>query len=225
MLEVNHNSLRYLTVEDLTAIVTYLKTVESKMPPAPANGTGENAGKAIYAQYCSGCHTMGGGGAPKLGDASAWQPLVKLGMAQLYTNATKGIGGMPPKGNCDTCTDEQIKLSVDYIVNQSRGKPGETASTINPAQSLTSLGRGKHVYEQVCSVCHQNGQLGAPRLGDKVAWTPLLKENMDVLVGRAIDGYKGHPPMGACYLCSDADVIAAVKYMAQEGGTKDYRLW
>jgi cytochrome c5 len=227
MLEVNRDSLHYMTVADLTAIVTYLKTVESKMPPAPDNGTGEKAGKAIYTQYCAGCHTMGGGGAPKLGDATKWEPLVKLGMEPLYANAIKGVGGMPPKGNCDTCTDNQVKFAVDYIVKQSHGKGGAAASAaaVNPAQTLTSLAKGKHIYEEVCSICHANGQLGAPRLGDKAAWAPLLQENIDVLVRRATNGYKGHPAKGACYLCSDADIISAVKYMAQESGTRNYQLW
>ncbi len=226
MLEVNHDSLRYLSLEDLKAIVTYIKTVESKMPPVPDHGTGEKAGKAIYTQYCAGCHNMGGGGAPKFGDSSQWEPLVAGGMSQVYTNAIRGINGMPPKGNCDSCTNEQINFAVDYIVKNSRGKSGGgSTSTQSMAASLTSLSRGKHIYEQVCSVCHKDGQLGAPRLGDKAAWTPLLKESLDVLIERAVRGYKAHPAMGACYLCSDADVISAVKYMAQEGGNGNYTLW
>jgi cytochrome c5 len=225
MLEVNHDSLRYLTKEDLTAIATYIKTVESKMPPAPEHGSGEKAGKAVYTQYCASCHAMGGGGAPKLGDASQWEPLVKLGMTQLYDNAEKGIGGMPPKGNCDSCNAEQIKAAVDYMVNNSRGKSGESSSAINPAQSWTSLERGKKVYDQVCTVCHKEGQLGAPKLGDKQAWDPIVKENLDILIQHAIEGYKSHPAKGACYLCSDADIISAVKYMAQQSGSGDYTLW
>jgi len=225
MLEVNHDSLRYLTVADLKAIATYIKTVESELPPSP-HGTGEKAGKAIYEQYCAGCHTMGGGGAPKLGDPGQWVALLKPGMPKVYDNAIQGIGGMPPRGNCDTCSDEQVKLAVDYLVEHSRGEPGAAQSSPALTQSPTSIARGKQVYEEVCSVCHQEGKLGSPRLGDKAEWAPLLKKNLDVLVRHSIEGYKGHPPMGACYQCSDADVIAAVKYMAQEGSNnEDYRLW
>lgn len=225
MLQVNHDSLKYLSTEDLTAIGTYLKTVVSKLPPAPNLGTGEKAGKAIYEKYCAGCHNMGSGGAPKFGDGSQWEPLLKLGLNQIYEHAINGVDGMPPKGNCDSCTDDQVKIAVDYILAHSHGKGGGAKEKINPAQSLTSLARGKEVFDRVCSVCHKDGQLGAPRLGDKTVWKPLLKQNVDVLVGRAINGYKGHPAMGACYPCSDADVISAVKYMVQEGGTGDYQLW
>lgn len=227
MLEVNHNSLRHLTVEDLRAIATYIKTVKSKTPPVPDHGTGEKAGKAIYDQYCGGCHNMGGGGAPKFGSAAQWDPLVERGLNQLYTNAIRGVDGMPPKGNCDSCTNEQVHLAVDYIIKHSKGKPGGAAKEAADVAAETSIDRGKHIYDQTCVVCHKDGQLGAPRLGDKTAWTPLLKENLDVIVARTIHGYKAHPPRGACYLCSDADVISAVKYMAQEGSTggADYSLW
>lgn len=224
MLDVNHNSLRYLNVSDLRAIAVYLKTVESRTPPMPKLASGKAAGKAIYDKYCAGCHNMGGGGAPKFKDAAMWHPLLMQGMDTLYHNAIHGIGGMPAKGNCDSCTDAQIKQAVDYIVKPVSGaKSFAPSATAKP--SVTSVIKGKKVYDRVCSVCHTKGQLGAPRLGDKQAWQPLLKQNMDVLVGHAIDGYKGHPPMGACYPCTDADVIAAVKYMAQQSGGGDYSLW
>ncbi len=225
MLQVNHDSLRYLSTDDLNAIITYLKTVESKTPPAPSVGTGAKAGAAIYQKYCAGCHMGGGGGAPKFGDASQWASFLAPGMDKVYANAIKGIDGMPPKGNCDSCTDEQVKNAVDYMVDNSRGKPGEAVAPAQAVQSITSLQRGQQVYNQVCSICHTKGQLGAPKLGDKAAWTPILQNNLDVLIERSIKGYKGHPPLGACYQCSDADIIAAVKYMAQESGAGNYTLW
>lgn len=226
MLQVNRDSLRYLTIQDLTAIVTYLRTVHSEIPPAPSVGTGAKAGAAIYQKYCAGCHMSGGGGAPKFGDAAAWAPFLQAGMDTVYHNAINGINGMPPKGNCDACSEEQIKNAVDYMVSQSKSGGGAAAITTNTAvEKQTSISRGQQVYEQVCSICHNEGQLGAPKLGDKAAWTPLVKSNLDVLITRAIRGYKGHPPKGSCYDCSDGDVIAAVKYMAQQSGLGNYTLW
>lgn len=229
MLQVNHDSLRYMTRQDLTDIVTYLKTVDSEIPPPPKTGSGEKAGKAIYQNYCAGCHAAGGAGAPKFGESKAWTPVVKQGMDTVYKNAIQGIREMPAKGNCQTCTDEQIKLAVDYIIKRSGVTPGEDSGLTNNASmtpvDLTSLARGRDVYQQVCSVCHDKGQLGAPKLGDQSAWKPLMQENIDSLTYHAIHGYKGHPPKGACYHCTDADIIAAVKYMAQESGTGDYKLW
>lgn len=226
MYQVNHDSLIYLSHQDLSAIVTYLRTVESQSPPAPSQGSGEKAGKAIYNQYCAGCHANGGGGAPKFGDSAQWSPLVKQGLNSLYENAIKGIGGMPPKGTCDTCTDEQIRFTVDYMISNSTGGSAKsTASSVPSGSALTSLARGKQVYDQVCSVCHNQGQLGAPVLGNKMTWTPIMKQNFDVVVQHTLQGYKAHPPRGACYGCSDTDIISAVKYMAQQSGTGDYTLW
>ncbi len=226
MLQVNHDSLRYLSTQDLTAIVTYLRTVQSKTPPAPSVGTGAKAGEAIYQKYCTGCHMAGGGGAPKFGDSGQWAPFLKAGMDTVYNNAIKGIDGMPAKGNCDACSDEQIKSAVDYIVGQSKSGGGAAAAnTTTLEQKQTSLARGQQVYQQVCSICHADGKLGAPKLGDKAAWVPLVKTNLDVLITRAIQGYKGHPAKGSCYECTDADIIAAVKYMAQQSGAGNYTLW
>lgn len=233
MLEVNHDSLKYLSQDDLKAMVTYLQTVKSKEPPKPKPGKGKFAvGKNIYDNYCTGCHTTGAGGAPKLGDTAAWSPLIQQGMNVLYKNAMTGIGGMPAKGACSSCSMSDIQAAVDYIVSKS--KPGAAGAAAGPAVAAapspgeyTSLAKGKQVYEQVCSVCHQGGQLGAPKLGDRDAWNKILKQqDMDILFTRAIRGYNDHPPRGACHNCSDADILAAVKYMVQQStSVGDYRLW
>lgn len=228
MLQVNHDSLRYLSREDLTSIVSYLRSVNSKVPPATRIATGPETGEGVYKKYCAGCHNMGAG-APRLGDSATWTALVKLGMPQLYQNAITGIRGMPPKGGCSSCNDEQVKAAVDYIVKESTGEGAKqtAAAAAAPAlKSQTSLERGQQVYNQVCSICHNEGLLGSPKLGDQTAWTPLLKLNLDVLVQRSINGYKKHPPRGACYHCSDGDIIAAVKYMAQASSKgNNYQLW
>ncbi len=227
MLEVNHDSLKYLNHSDLAAMATYLKTVESKQPPTSKTNTKVSLaiGKTIYNKYCVGCHGTGAGGAPKMGDDVAWAPRIKQGINILYNHAISGIGSMPPKGTCATCSTADIQSAVEYIVSQSKGTGGTAAQT-KVAPPPTSLTDGKRVYNEVCSACHNSGKLGAPILGNKAAWTPIVKDNMDVLFTRAIDGYKQHPPRGSCNNCSDADIIAAVKYMVQQSKTSgDYRLW
>jgi cytochrome c5 len=230
MLEVNHDSLVYLDRTDLNNIVTYLKTVKSKIPPQPKQqlkGINLKAGENIFNQYCAGCHSTGAGGAPKIGDIAMWAPRIQLGMNVLYKNAITGIGAMPPKGTCTTCSDIEIQSAVEYIVSKSRPAPGTVvAPAATQIMDPTSLAQGKVIYDKVCTICHTNGQLGAPKLGDQTAWAPRIKKNMDVLIEHAIDGYKGMPPKGSCYDCSDADVIAAVKYMVQQGKSQgNYLLW
>lgn len=221
MLEVNHDSLKYLTPEDLSAIANYLKTVKSESPPKP---TGPAAGKALYENYCSGCHASGAGGAPKYGDASTWTPVLKNGMNTVYENAIKGINGMPAKGTCASCNDQDIKQAVDYMVASVTGPDGKIAS-VKPLKKLT-LEDGKRVYEQNCSVCHAKGFQSAPKPGNVDAWKPMVEAGFLDTYINVLTGKKGHPPHGACEACSDADLKAAVKYMMQESAPgKDYSLW
>lgn len=226
MLEVNHDSLSHLKLTDLEAIGTYLKTVKSKTPPLPSS-SGSDAGKGIYSTYCAACHTTGAGGAPKLGNKTAWNPLIKLGMNQLYSNAMNGIGGMPRKGNCNTCTNKQIQQVVDYMVSQAQSSTAEAAPVIKPVKRL-SLSDGKKIYESRCAVCHAPGTKypDAPITGDKATWDKLIKQGMDQLIFHTIKGYGGMPPKGACVHCTDEEVIVAVKYMVNQSKRKgNYQLW
>lgn len=228
MLEVNHDSLKYLSLKDLESIATYLKTVKSDTPPAPkVAGSGLKAGKAVYEQYCVGCHGTGAGGAPKIGDAAEWAPKIALGIDKLHANALHGIGGMPPKGTCSVCTDKQIYNAVDYMVAESRGKAGEKFAAPKKAYAPdTSVAHGKVIYKQACAVCHTDGKFGAPKIGDKAAWAPLIKQNLDVLFARAIAHYKGIPYQGKQFDISNSDIEAAVKYIVNQSKTGgDYKLW
>ncbi len=227
MLEVNHDSMSLLSESDLTSIAVYLKSVKSETPPVEkVSGSASEVGKKIYEKYCQACHTTGAGGSPKLGDAAAWEPRLKAGIAEVYSKAIKGFGAMPAKGTCITCSDEDIHHAVDYLVGQAAAS-GE-AKPAKPVKELpkATLALGKQVYDKVCSVCHDAGKLNAPKIGDQHAWAPLIDKNFDVLVTNSIKGYRAMPPRGACYDCSDTDIIAAVKYMVQQSKSSgDYLLW
>jgi cytochrome c5 len=78
------------------------------------------AGEQIYQRNCLACHTTGAAGAPPLGDAAAWAPRIAQGMDTLMANATNGLNAMPPKGLCMTCSADELKSAVDYIINNSQ---------------------------------------------------------------------------------------------------------
>ncbi len=84
-----------------------------------AGGVGKPADE-IYNTYCMACHTTGAGGAPKIGDAGAWEERLGKGIEEVYANAINGINGMPPKGTCMSCSDEEIEATVDHIVENSK---------------------------------------------------------------------------------------------------------
>lgn len=73
--------------------------------------------QAIYTKNCSVCHKTGLSGAPKLGDQKAWSARVSQGIDTLTKNAYSGIRAMPPKGNCLKCTEEDIRKTVQYMLD------------------------------------------------------------------------------------------------------------
>ena len=74
------------------------------------------SGKETYDVKCFACHGTGAAGAPKLGDKEAWAPRVAQGIDTLYEHALSGFNAMPPKGTCMDCSDDTIKIVVDYMV-------------------------------------------------------------------------------------------------------------
>nr|WP_010133706.1 c-type cytochrome [Microbulbifer agarilyticus] len=89
-------------------------------PAASASTGGARSGSDVYGAHCAACHMTGAAGAPKFADAAAWAPRISKGMDTLYTNAIKGIGAMPAKGLCMTCSDDEIKAAVDHMVDASK---------------------------------------------------------------------------------------------------------
>lgn len=86
---------------------------------AMAAGGAAKSGEEIYNTNCMACHTTGAAGAPKLGDNADWAKRAGQGLETLYTHAIGGYNGMPPKGLCMSCSDDEIKSTVDFILAQS----------------------------------------------------------------------------------------------------------
>lgn len=83
---------------------------------------GTTDGKTIYGNLCHSCHDTGAGGAPKITDKAIWAPRVAEGLETLVKHAIEGYTGksgiMPAKGGNPSLTDEQVKATVQWIVEQ-----------------------------------------------------------------------------------------------------------
>ena len=77
-------------------------------------------GQKTYQTSCQACHATGAANAPKLGDKEAWAPRIATGVDAMLAVALKGKGAMPPKGACMSCTDEDLKAAIEYMVSQSQ---------------------------------------------------------------------------------------------------------
>ena len=78
-------------------------------------------GSVIFNNLCTGCHTAGVGGAPTM-DQAHWSARIAQGTETLYKHAIEGYTGpdggiMPPKGGNPALTDEQVKATVDWILD------------------------------------------------------------------------------------------------------------
>ena len=79
------------------------------------------SGELTYQRFCSSCHAAGIANAPKTGDAAAWASRIAKGSGVLLQRTIEGVPpGMPPRGLCTTCTDEELAAAIDYMVASSR---------------------------------------------------------------------------------------------------------
>jgi len=93
--------------------------VEATAPAATtATQTAAADGQGIYKASCQACHAAGVAGAPKLGDKDAWAPRIAKGSDAMYTSVIKGLNAMPPKGACMSCSEDELRAAVDYMVEQ-----------------------------------------------------------------------------------------------------------
>jgi cytochrome c5 len=62
----------------------------------------------------------GAAGAPITGKVDQWSVRIAKGNDTLYNNAINGIGVMPAKGGLMSLSDDDVKLAVDYMIDQSK---------------------------------------------------------------------------------------------------------
>ena len=101
--------------------ISYLESA----PTVPATaGTAKSvsirSGETVYTESCAACHATGAAGAPKLGDKADWSKRLAQGKATLLQHAIEGFKGMPAKGGCSTCSNDEIKAVVDYLAEKAK---------------------------------------------------------------------------------------------------------
>ena len=197
-------------------------------------------GEEVYKAVCLACHATGAAGAPKTGDAGAWSARIAQGYDTVLKNAIAGLRGMPAKGGNPDLDDVEVARAVVFMANQSGAKFKEPevkaapaaasapaaatpaaaatapAAAAAPAPAKTAAADGKKVYDTACMACHTAGVAGAPKLGDKAAWAPRVKQGNAILYEHAIKGFQGKAgmmPAKGGSAASDDEVKAAVDYM------------
>ena len=96
---------------------------------------------------------------------------------------------------------------------QGQAQPQQVAAAQAAGAAAPGKADGKSTYDTACNVCHGAGIAGAPKLGDKAAWAPRLKQGKDTLYASALKGKGAMPPKGGNTALSDEAVKAAVDHM------------
>jgi cytochrome c5 len=74
-----------------------------------------------YQDTCYACHGTGAAHAPEVGDVIEWEIRLEKGLDALVQNSINGLNGiMPPRGLCTTCSDENMKALVEFMLKNSQ---------------------------------------------------------------------------------------------------------
>ena len=126
MLSMNKLVLSPLVRVFLFAIATMFAATnfadDSKQPRQLAALSDGVDAEQTYMMSCFACHSSGAAGAPKVGagNAAEWEPRLEKGLDVVVANAINGVNTMPPKGLCFSCTDDDLRAIVDYMIAASK---------------------------------------------------------------------------------------------------------
>ena len=79
----------------------------------------ERTGEQVY-NKCQSCHDSGIMGAPKFGSIEDWAPRIERGIDDLLMVAIAGKGGMPPKGACMDCSNNELKSAIQFMIDSAK---------------------------------------------------------------------------------------------------------
>jgi cytochrome c5 len=186
----------------------------------------EKSGQEVYDAVCTSCHAAGALGAPKFDNKGDWGSRIGQGYDILIKHAIEGIRQMPPRGGDGDLSDVEVARAVAYLANSGGAsfKAAEATETAPAAAAATGgkpdPAKGKLVYETNCAACHATGVAGAPKLGDKAAWSARINQGYATLYDNALKGIRAMPAKGGNADLPDADLANAVGYLFTDAGGK-----
>ncbi len=88
----------------------------------------------------------------------------------------------------------------------------DTNISAEPEILAADADAGAKLYESNCKVCHTNGLLNAPKLGDNQAWAPRIAKGKETLYMHSAQGFNKMPAQAVNGI-TEAQVKASVDYM------------
>jgi len=84
-------------------------------------------------------------------------------------------------------------------------------------QAQPATRSGEQIVKMQCVKCHGSGVNGAPKIDDRAAWAPRMRQGLQVTVASAIQGHGKMPARGGVANLTDAELRAAILYMFYPG--------
>lgn len=116
-------------------------------------------------------------------------------------------------------TSAQKPAAGAVNVEKSIAERIQKVGTVEIRDANRALKSGQAVYEAQCAACHAAGLAGAPKFGDKAAWTARLSTGFNALVNSALKG-KGAMAAQGGGEHNDTEIARAVAYMGNAAGGK-----
>ena len=197
-----------------SAVLERIKPVGDVQLALASGPKGQLSGEQVYNQVCKTCHEGGLAGAPKAGDKAAWVKIIAQGLTPTVDHAVKGIRAMPPKGGNPDFENVEVERAVVFMANKAGANWKEPPA---PAAAKGADRTGEEVVKAACGRCHETGQGGAPKVGDRAAWTPRVAKGLATVTQAALKGHGGMPARGGLADLSDVEVKRAIEYMFNSG--------
>lgn len=122
----------------------------------------------------------------------------------------------PAKMNAEAISERIAPVARERIGEEPIVQASADSGAAKAVNTSEEVGPGNQVFTAVCSTCHANGLLQAPRFGNKADWAPRIEKGMETLYTHAINGFKNMPARGGRQDLSDDEVKAAVDYMVSQ---------
>jgi cytochrome c5 len=120
----------------------------------------------------------------------------------------------------EKAAEEKVNEIVKPVARVEVAPPG-AAPAAPAATALPPERSGEEIVKAQCHKCHETGEMGAPKIGDKQAWAPRVSRGLDKVIHAAIHGHGNMPARGGMADLSDVELKQAIVYMFQQSGAPE----
>ena len=118
-------------------------------------------------------------------------------------------------GRCMTNCLDKVELARITIEQKNFLPPLSEERSLPKEENAGAQAKAKEVYEASCAMCHDSGAADAPIIGNKAQWAKYLKEGMETVYKKGIEGVGAMPAKGGTTL-SDAEFKSVVDYIVSK---------